>query len=413
MALPIYTNNDRRFQNLDGVVREALNEHASSLNNISEAVSEFLQLSTLQDVLDHTTDEGDGGNARGLIGNYFLKNTIDIGNLYFKTTENNATYSIFSVLSVLTSTSNNPMFSEGAGVTGNTLFLQNIFISSPNAATFNILSGNSLITSLVGFFACSSVGNYTGSFMTLRATAFVACADGINCVVAQESQIDTLQYNNGADTGGTALTFSGAGLGIIMTGIAAHPEASEALIDVQASYTGVVSITGGTYDNIGTFFKGSRDQGDPLIEVQNVVNVKSSIADVFSNVAANSTETVIGTIDTPVIINAVWTDVDKSRFDFDSSGRWTYTGLEDVCLRMTFIATVDPVGGSSRDISTYIAVNGTIDPSTRGSATLSTGGQIASIGIIDLFTGDFIEPFIENNSGTQNLVCTVCSMVIG
>jgi hypothetical protein len=226
-------------------------------------------------------------------------------------------------------------------------------------------------------------------------------------------QIDTLQFSDGPDLAGTCFRALGACERLIISGTDARPAASEFFFDIDATYAGTVSITGGSFSDVGTFFKGARDQSDPFIEVQNVVHVKSSVADAFGHLAGNSTETVISTINTPVILNAVWTNVDASRFTFLSSGRWTYTGLEDICVAISFTSTIDPVGGGSRDVSTYLAINGTVDTNTQGSATLSAGGQITSIGIIDLVTGDFIEAFVENNSGTQNIIGVVCSMVIG
>jgi len=65
MSLPIYTNNDRRFQNLDGIVREALNEHAGVINQSTDKTS-IIIFKTIDDVINATTDEGDSGFARGL-----------------------------------------------------------------------------------------------------------------------------------------------------------------------------------------------------------------------------------------------------------------------------------------------------------------------------------------------------------
>jgi hypothetical protein len=241
----------------------------------------------------------------------------------------------------------------------------------------------------------------------------VLCGDGITCTNISTMQINTLQWSDGPNAGGTGLTCVGTCERLILSAVDARPTGNEFFMDIDATYTGTVSITGGTFGNVGTFFKGLRDGTDPSIEVNNVVHVKNSNTDAFGHVAANSTETVIVSQDTPVILNAVWTDEDKSRFTFDSSGRWTYTGLEDSCVRVSFTATVDPVGGGSRDVSTYIALNGTVVNSTQGSATISAGSQVGSIGILEIITGDFIEPFIENNSGTQNLIGITCSFVIG
>ena len=414
MSLPIYTNNDRRFQNLDGIVREALNEHAGAINQSTEKTS-IVIFKTIQDVINATTDEGDSGFARGLsTGAYIFDGDFDMG-LYHLVLLDDATYTLLTVnLNTISYSGTLPFITNAASAPLLTLLLVDLRFSTPNATAISLFEVSSLIMKLTIFVACKKAATYTDSaFMTLRGVAMVLCDDGITCDAVTTMQIDTLQWSDGPDVAGIGFRALGACERLIISGTDARPTASEFFFDIDATYTGSVSITGGTFSDVGTFFKGARDQSDPNIRVNNVINVKNSVADAFGHVSGNSTETVISTINTPVILNAVWTDVDESRFTFLSSGRWTYTGLEDICVAVSFTSTIDPVGGGSRDVSTYLAINGTVDANTQGSATLSAGGQITSIGIIDLTTGDFIEAFVENNSGTQNIIGIVCSMVIG
>ena len=414
MSLQIYTQNDRRFQNLDGIVREALNEHADAINQSTTKTS-IVIFKTIQNVLDATTDEGDSGFARGLSqGAYIFDGDFDMG-LYHLILLDDATYTLLTTnLNTISYSGTLPLITNAATAPLLVLLLVDLRFSTPNATVIDLFEVSSLIMKLTIFVACKKAVTYTDSaFMTMRGVAMVLCEDGITADAVTTMQIDTLQFSDGPDLAGTAFRAMGACERMIISGTDARPTATEFFFDIDATYAGTVSITGGSFSDVGTFFKGSRDQSDPFIEVQNVVHVKSSVADSFGHVSSNSTETVISTINTPVILNAVWTDVDKSRFTFLSSGRWTYTGLEDICVAVSFTATIDPVGGGSRDVSTYLAINGTVDTNTQGSATLSAGGQITSIGIIDLVTGDFIEAFVENNSGTQNIIGTVCSMVIG
>ncbi len=395
------------------VVRGVINGNGADVDNRLEDVTIFR---TTTDIMDATTDEGDGGNARGLSsGAYIFNNDLDVGVLHFILLDD-AGYTITSTnINSVTYNGTLPFIQSGVAPQSNlVLLLIDIRLLTPTATAIDLDSISSLIIKLAIFVNCLKVANVLDSpFITIRGTAFVLCGDGMTAENVSTMQMDTVQMSDGADTGGVGLRCIGACDRLVLSGADARPTSSEAFIEIDATYTGSVSITGGTYSNVGTFFKGSRIGKDPSIEVNNVVNVKSSNTDAFGHVAANSTETVISTINTPVILNAVWTDEDKARFTFDSSGRWTYTGLEDVCIRASFTATIDPVGGGSRDVSTYIALNGAVVNSTQGSATLSAGGQIGSIGIIDIITGDFIEPYIENNSGTQNLIGTTCSFVIG
>ena len=196
----------------------------------------------------------------------------------------------------------------------------------------------------------------------------------------------------------------------------ARPNSTEAFLDIDATYGGLVSITGGVFDSQGAgavFYKASgRNQDDPSIFAPSTVNVKMSKAQIFSHFGGNTTETVIATIDTPVKINAVWSDINTTRFSFNANGTWTYTGLEDKDISMSIVATVTPAGGTARQVSTYFAKNGVVDAATRGSVTASTGGQITNLAIISVSTGDTVEVFIENNSGTQNITVEIASLRI-
>jgi hypothetical protein len=394
------------------IARAAINGNASDVEN---RVPDMTVFRTAQDIIDATTDEGDSGNARGLpAGRYHLNNSLDVGVLHFVLTELNGFYEITSnAFDSFTYTGTLPFITNDVAATGTALILIDTTFITPNASAISIADGNSLIFKLAVFGGCQSVGTYSGSFFTVRGVAIAACGDGITCNDVDTIQADTFQYSSGLDTGGTGLTLTGSGGICILSGCDSRPEATESFIDVDAGYTGSVSITGGSHNKIGAFFAGARDQSDPDIILSNVVNVKASTTEAFGHVAANATETVIVTQGVPVKLDATWSNLDISRFTFDASGRWTYSGKEDVCIKVELTVTIDPVGGGSRDVSTYIAKNGTFNPNTEGSATLSSGGQITSIGIIDLVTGDFLEPFIENNSGTQNLIGTTCSIVVG
>lgn len=394
------------------VVRGVINGNG---NDVDGRLEDLVVFRTTADVLAASTDEGDSGNARGLTsGAYIFNNDLDMGALHFVLVDD-ATYTIRTKnVNTITYTGTLPFITSAASTPALVLVTIDIQFLCANATAIDLDTAGSLIMRLTIFVGCLKAVNYTdSSFMTIRGSAMVLCADGITCTNVSTMQINTLQWSDGPNSGGTGLQCVGTCDRLILSAVDARPTSNEFFIDIDATYTGTVSITGGTFSNVGTFFKGSRDAKDPSIISGNVVHVKSSTADAFGHVASNSTETVISTINTPVILDAVWTDVDKARFTFSSTGRWTYTGLEDICVKVSFIATIDPVGGGSRDVSTYIALNGTVDNNTQGSATLSAGGQVSSIGILDLITGDFVEPFIENNSGTQNLVGTTCSFVIG
>lgn len=372
----------------------------------------WVDIRTVQDVLNYTTDEGDGGNARGLRGHYTLKNPLDIGDLYFVMPTTGESYSFSSSFYTLSNTSTNPLFSEAGGVVDTTLTLRDMFVTTPNSPVFNILDGTSLIIKSIAFAGCSSIGTYTGDFFTVRLGAFVGCGDGISVTAAMESQIDSFQYNSGLDTNGCGITFAGAGAGIVLSGVTSKPEATESTIDIQPSYTGIVSITGGVHTPLGNFFKGPRNQDDPFIEVNNVVGVSNSRTVGSMHVDGNALSTTIASTGTPVKVNAVWDEVGVSRFTSDNTGRMTYVGKEDYAGTVSLLCFAD--SGGNDVLSVYIGLNGTPVTITKGTSDVAGGGsQVATVSGIVLSEGDFIEPFVANETDTSNITVKTASFNIG
>ena len=91
----------------------------------------------------------------------------------------------------------------------------------------------------------------------------------------------------------------------------------------------------------------------------------------------------------------------------DTTGRITYNLLKPeivpIDATMTFIL---PSGGSN-EIKAYVALNGTIIANTGIGTTVSSSseGNIVLSWQVELTQNDYIEVFIENNSGTTNIIC--------
>ncbi len=395
------------------VARGVINGNANDVDNRLEDVTVFR---TTTDIMNATTDEGDGGNARGLSsGAYIFNNDLDVGALHFILMDD-AGYTITSTnINSVTYTGTLPFIQSGASPQSLlVLLLIDIRLLTPNATAIDLDSISSLIIKLAIFVGCLKVASVLdSSFITIRGTAFVLCGDGMTAENVDTMQMDTMQMSDGTDTGGVGLRCIGSCDRLILSGADARPESTEAFVEIDATYTGTVSITGGTWGKVGTFFKGVRDGTDPSVRINNVSNVKSSSAEAFGSSLDNSLVTSISSANTPVKINAVWTDESRERFDFESSGRWTYTGLEDIDIRASFIGTIKDDQDGDRTVSVYLAKNGTVINSTQGGkVVLKAGSQIGSVGQIPMITGDYIEAFVENNDDSNNQVAVFCSMTI-
>jgi len=120
----------------------------------------------------------------------------------------------------------------------------------------------------------------------------------------------------------------------------------------------------------------------------------------------NAVNTVISTIDTPVLVAGTWVIEGVSFFTGTTSGRLTYNGERDLSAPIDIVATIESDSGTNQDITTYLALNGTI---------IANSGKTNRVGANDpknttvlwqltLTKDDFLEVFIENNTGTTDLL---------
>jgi len=349
-------------------------------------------------------------------GRYVFDSDIDLGTNNISLIDG-AFYTFkFSDINQITYTGTGAMFD--AQVSGTAIKMDDGFLNAPNASEALLMAnGNSLILTLVIIVAPKAATLTDMSFVTLNDLPLVGCDDGIECINCGTITAKLLQWNSGSDSAGTALRVTGAGSErLIMTTSDARPMPTEFYLDIDSTYGGKVSVNGGVLDAAsgGTFFKGapSMNQAAPAVEVSNIVGVASSKSEAFSHISGNATATIISTVNTPVKVNAGagWSDEIRERFNFDSSGIWTYVGLEEIDFRVSFIATVDPSGGTD-EISTYLAKNGTVQANTQGTGVTSSGTQITCTGIISMVTNDFLEVFIENNNDTSNITVSVATFL--
>tara|TARA_R110002020_G_scaffold213427_1_gene420217 strand:+ start:18220 stop:19458 length:1239 start_codon:yes stop_codon:yes gene_type:complete len=308
-------------------------------------------------------------------------------------------------------TGTSPFISSTIGGTGLGVEMFNFFISTPNATCVAMDNNNSFIVDFVVFVGCQKAGDISDfSFISFSTVPVVGCVDGFTADNVQSINMIYPQFNDNANSNGCYMRVLGAGSErLIASVIDARPESTECFLHVDATYGGDIAIgTGVLKTGGGTFFSTTgRDQDDPDIDIQNVKNTISSKTFANGHFDGNTTETVITTINTPVRINAGvsgWTDVDKSRFSFDSAGRWTYIGKETISKFTIMAVTVDPVGGGNKDVSAYLAKNGSVVATSRGEASASQGSQITSFANITLTTGDYLECFVENNEDTTNIL---------
>jgi uncharacterized protein YaaN involved in tellurite resistance len=127
----------------------------------------------------------------------------------------------------------------------------------------------------------------------------------------------------------------------------------------------------------------------------------------LASVLANSTETTISTIDTPVVATFTATDELSQNVTISTAGRITYDGTVARPLSVDINTTIITASGSAIDVTVYLAKNGSV---IANSARQSIGAgatdpvNTTTSWLLSMATNDYLEIWIENNTDTTNLI---------
>lgn len=265
----------------------------------------------------------------------------------------------------------------------------------------------------VTLVSCNKIGTFTGMLNALFLTGAAFNANdgityaGTNLVAAT---INRMFF------GSTSASFIGVDIG---TATIQNPEFDNMIMqapvsaigisgavasaNVPAGFLGMVSnssFSGGMTDISGIA------TDDFRWRFNNNTPTSDTIEDALLSLNGNATVTTISVINTPVLVAGTWTCQRESLLTCTTAGRATYDAERDIVLPIDVIATIDPVSDS--DVTVYVALNGSII-SDSGIKTFvkSTDPQaISTMWQLNLSNGDFLEVFVENNTGTANITVT-------
>jgi len=133
----------------------------------------------------------------------------------------------------------------------------------------------------------------------------------------------------------------------------------------------------------------------------------------FIHLNDNVTDTVISSINTPVLIAGVWTVRDVDNFTGTAAGRLTQTGPMS-STRSLISVTLTIQAASAITARASIALDGVVQPSSRKSQSLATGETetFTLIWTEALSPGSFLEVFIENTVDTVDILVTDASFLV-
>jgi len=118
------------------------------------------------------------------------------------------------------------------------------------------------------------------------------------------------------------------------------------------------------------------------------------------------TNTVITTVNTPVLVAGVWTtEPAVSQFTVTAGGRLTYNGIKPATFPISISANIESVSGSNKAITIHLFKNGSIVTNANMPNKVSSNDPKSTSIMWQLKFNptDFIELFIENNTDNIDL----------
>ena len=135
----------------------------------------------------------------------------------------------------------------------------------------------------------------------------------------------------------------------------------------------------------------------------------------FLTMSGNATNTTISTINTPVKVAGTTTASATNQRFTHSDNRLTYAGGIDATFEAVASVSFTCPSSPNENVSLYLAKNGSVIATSKMSANTRTAGTPANATVIAEFPltdTDYIEVFIENNSGTADLLVDTMSLKV-
>ena len=295
--------------------------------------------------------------------------------------------------------------------------IKDIQISHPNSQGFNFTDTIGNIYLYVNESVRTVSGSKYGTFNNMQTVSISGSSsldmdDGVTFTGANQSVVSFSQFFMQS----TSASFIGADLGtsialtweftdLILVGPAGSIGIKGAASSANVTAGAEATVTGGNFANVTTPLSGITVD-DIRWEFSDNAGISDSLEDGLLSFNGSVTETTITTINTPVIVNATWAVIRSSKFTGTTGGRLTYNGQRAITVPIDVAIGVISVGGVSIDVSIYLAKNGSVITASKTTVAISGSTQrTLSIPWQDsISTNDYYEIYVENNSGTTNVI---------
>jgi len=315
---------------------------------------------------------------------------------------------------LLTYTGTNAMFT----VTDGSFQFDNLLVTCPTAKLFDVnyaaSGGGQVVLSRFRTLACAQYGtfNNTSAILINIAGAFdcdqgivLSGSGGLILALSQFNMISTSPTFKGLDLGATSWAIAielsnfvtqGPSGAFGISGLASSGNLAAnrlAMVSVSEAVGGLTPLENITVDDVRWLFKDN-------------TGYQNTFRDALIYFRSNSTDTVITTASTPVLVAGTWIEERSSQFTTTAAGRITFNAeLTQVFPVDVSFGLVAATGGAGINIRVYIAVNGSII--SAASIAVTTDSSTSRTGFIpwqlELSQNDYIEIWLENNTNTTDV----------
>ena len=135
-------------------------------------------------------------------------------------------------------------------------------------------------------------------------------------------------------------------------------------------------------------------------------NIADTQPDALIFLLNNTTNTVIATVDTPVVILGTYTEHLASQFTTTAAGRMTYNGVKPITAPIIATMTAKTASGGDKDVTFYIAKNGSIIANSGISNNIKLANKNNTVIVWQepIVNGDFFEIHVENNTDAIDIL---------
>jgi len=170
----------------------------------------------------------------------------------------------------------------------------------------------------------------------------------------------------------------------------------------------LATITGNTFTGGMTDYLSGITEDDIRYIFAKNANISDTNPDLLLSLTGNSTATTVSG-GTPKLLAGTWNSVERaSQFTGTTAGRGTFLGERVMAGPIDISVTVEPASGNNKDISAYVAIDGTFQANSKTTVRVDAANPkvIAIPWQTDFSLGTFIEIYVSNDTDNVSVLGT-------